>query len=126
MGRGLCARVRETVESLGTLGELVLAPGRDVHLRSRQMALSVSSRRQVRQDSGLSASAGSQHASAQAFFGKALSTNSPRWPRKINLDGNSASHRALRLLRRENHKWKYVLVRSCRYLNNIVEQDHRA
>ena len=39
-------------------------------------------------------------ASAQAFFRKALGTHAPRWPRKITLDGNSASHRALRLLRR--------------------------
>lgn len=30
------------------------------------------------------------------------------------------------LLRRENPKWKYVEVRSSKYLNNIVEQDHRA
>jgi transposase-like protein len=30
------------------------------------------------------------------------------------------------LLRREDPKWKYVRVRSCRYLNNVVEQDHRA
>jgi transposase-like protein len=64
-------------------------------------------------------------AAAQAFFRKALTTSSPRWPRKVTLVGNSASHRALRLLRREDPKWKYVLVRSCRYLNNIVEQDHR-
>ena len=28
------------------------------------------------------------------------------------------------LLRREDPKCKYVLVRSSRYLNNIVEQDH--
>jgi transposase-like protein len=65
-------------------------------------------------------------AAAQAFFRKALSTSLPRWPRKITLDGHVASHQALRLLRRENPKWKYVLVRSCPYLNNIVEQDHRA
>jgi len=32
----------------------------------------------------------------------------------------------LRLLRLENPEWRSVLVRSCRYLNNIVEQDHRA
>jgi len=37
-----------------------------------------------------------------------------------------ASHRALRLLRRENPKWRYVEVRTCKYLNNIVEEDHRA
>jgi len=63
---------------------------------------------------------------AQAFFRKALATSLPRWPRKITLDGHAPSHQALRLLRRENPKWKYVLVRNCRYLNNIIEQDHRA
>jgi transposase-like protein len=65
-------------------------------------------------------------AAAQAFFRKALATSLPRWPRKITLDGHAPSHQALRLLRRENPRWKYVLVRSCPYLNNIVEQDHRA
>ena len=59
-------------------------------------------------------------AAAQAFFRKALTTSLPRWPRKVTLDGHVPSHRALRLLRREDPKWKYVVVRSCRYLNNIV------
>jgi transposase-like protein len=44
---------------------------------------------------------------------------------KITLDGHAPSHQALRLLRRENPKWKNVLVKGCPYLNNIVEQDHR-
>jgi len=65
-------------------------------------------------------------AAAQAFFRKALLTNLPRWPRKITLDGHLQSHLALRLLRREDPKWKYVEVRSNPYLNNLVEQDHRA
>jgi hypothetical protein len=47
-------------------------------------------------------------------------------PRKVTLDGHVPSHQGLRLLRREDHRWKYVLVRSNRYLNNVVEQDHRA
>lgn len=63
---------------------------------------------------------------AKAFFRHALAINQSRWPRKVNLDGNAASHRALRLLGNDNSKWKSVVVRSCRYLNNIVEQDHRA
>lgn len=63
---------------------------------------------------------------ARAFFNKALKTHQPRRPRKVNLDGNAASHRALRLLRQENPEWRSVVVRSRRYLNNIVEQDHRA
>jgi transposase-like protein len=63
---------------------------------------------------------------ARAFFSKALKTHQPQRPRKVNIDGNAASHRALRLLREENPEWRPVVVRSCRYLNNIVEQDHRA
>lgn len=63
---------------------------------------------------------------AQAFFRKAVATHLPKWPRKITLDGNGGSHLALRLLRREDPRWQSVVVRSRRYLNNIVEQDHRA
>jgi hypothetical protein len=63
---------------------------------------------------------------AQAFVRKALATNATRWPKKVTLDGHVLSHCAVRLLRRENAKWKFVEVRSSKYLNNIVEQDHRA
>src|SRR5262249_16388923 len=62
---------------------------------------------------------------AQDFFRKAVSINKGALPRRVNLDGNAASHRALRLLGDEDPRWKSVIVRSCRYLNNIVEQDHR-
>jgi transposase-like protein len=65
-------------------------------------------------------------AAAQAFFRKALVTNQMRFPRKVTLDGHVPSHLGLRLLRRENPKWKYVEMRSRKYLNNIIEQDHRA
>jgi hypothetical protein len=63
---------------------------------------------------------------AQEFFRKAVAANRFRWPTTVNLDGNAASHRALRLLGDEDPNWKPVVVRCCRYLNNIVEQDHRA
>ena len=64
-------------------------------------------------------------AAAQAFFRKALATSLPRWPRKITMDGHVPSYQSLRLLRREDPKWKYVLVRKCPYLNNIVERQWR-
>jgi transposase-like protein len=63
---------------------------------------------------------------AQAFFQKAVATQGSRWPQKVNLDGNAASHRALRLLSKADSRWRSVLVRCRRYLNNIIEQDHRA
>jgi transposase-like protein len=61
-------------------------------------------------------------AAAQAFFRKALATNLNRWPRKVTLDGHVPSHRALRLLRREDPRWLHVKVRSCKYLDNIVSR----
>jgi transposase-like protein len=57
---------------------------------------------------------------AQAFFRKAVATHLPGWPRKVNLDGNTASHRAWRLLRQEDPRWQSVVMRTRRYLNNIV------
>ena len=47
---------------------------------------------------------------AQEFFRKAVRANRSRLPRKVNLDGNAASHRALRLLANEDAKWKPVGV----------------
>jgi transposase-like protein len=46
-------------------------------------------------------------------------------PRVITLDGYAASHRAVRELKADGTMPKRVRVRSCRYLNNGVEQDHR-
>jgi transposase-like protein len=72
----------------------------------------------LREDRGIEA--------AKAFFRRAVITQHFRWPRNVTLDGHAASHRALDLLREENPRWRTVRVRSSRYLNNIVEQDHRA
>jgi transposase-like protein len=56
----------------------------------------------------------------------AVAKNGFHWPTTVNLGGNAASHRELRFLGKEDSRWRSVSVRFCRYLNNIVEQDHRA
>lgn len=63
---------------------------------------------------------------AQVFFRQAVIAAGAGWPNSINLDKYPASHQALRLLRQEDERWRCVLVRDRRYLNNVVEQDHRA
>ena len=45
-------------------------------------------------------------------------------PRVITLDAYAASHRAVRELKVAGRMPKRVRVRSCKYLNNGVEQDH--
>ena len=65
-------------------------------------------------------------AAAQAFFRKALTSVAPRVPRKITLDGHVPNRRALWRLRREHPCWRNVTGRTNRYLNSLIEQDHRA
>ncbi|WP_245610774.1 IS6 family transposase [Xenophilus azovorans] len=61
---------------------------------------------------------------AKAFFRKALQTQG-RPPLSITLDGYVASHRAVRELPAQSPRWQGTRLRSSRYLNNMVEQDHR-
>ena len=60
---------------------------------------------------------------AKAFLRKAI--KSQRVPTKITLDAYAASHRAVAELQAQGELPKRVRVRSCKYLNNIIEQDHR-
>jgi hypothetical protein len=48
-----------------------------------------------------------------------------RAPRVITLDGYAASHRAVAELKAAGTLPRRVRIRSCKYLNNVIEQDHR-
>jgi transposase-like protein len=62
-------------------------------------------------------------AAAKAFLRKAMSQQ--RTPTKITLDAYAASHRAVADLKASGELPQRVLVRSSKYLNNLIEQDHR-
>ena len=62
-------------------------------------------------------------AAAKAFFRKAMKHNGT--PRVITLDAYAASHRAIADLKAEGTLPKRIRVRSSKYLNNGIEQDHR-
>ena len=62
-------------------------------------------------------------AAAKRFFIKAIQNNEA--PAKITLDGYEASHRAVAELKAEGVLPAGVEVRTSRYLNNLIEQDHR-
>src|SRR5271169_1341911 len=61
-------------------------------------------------------------AAAKRFFSKAAKQHGA--PRVITLDGYAASHRAVAKLKTSGTLPR-VQLRSCRHLNNVVEQDHR-
>src|SRR6266581_5407055 len=60
---------------------------------------------------------------AKAFLRKAL--KGQRIPAKITLDAYAASHRAVAELKSSGELPKRVRVRTSKYLNNTIEQDHR-
>ena len=57
-------------------------------------------------------------------FRKALKTQG-RTPESITLEGYAASHRAIHEMLHEDLAWQGTKVRSSKYLNNMIEQDHR-
>ena len=62
-------------------------------------------------------------AAAKRFFSKAMREHGT--PRGITLDAYAASHRAITELKSVGTIARRVGIRSSKYLNNVVEQDHR-
>ena len=60
---------------------------------------------------------------AKTFLRKAM--KGQRVPTKVTLDAYAASHRAVADLKADGELPKRVVVRSSKYLNNLIEQDHR-
>ncbi len=63
---------------------------------------------------------------AQTFFRKALAAQNHPRPRVINVDGNPSYPKVIHQLTRSHALGQRCRCRVVLYLNNIVEQDHRA
>jgi len=64
-------------------------------------------------------------AAAKRFFREALAQPRAVNPRTITVDKNPAYPRAVTDMRRAGELWRFSRLRQRKYLNNIVEQDHR-
>jgi IS6 family transposase len=64
-------------------------------------------------------------AAAKRFFRKALRSPGNPVPRVINVDKNPSYPAAVEALKEEGVLPRRVHLRQCKYLNNVVEQDHR-
>jgi transposase, IS6 family len=62
---------------------------------------------------------------AKRFFEKVLSLSSNPIPRVINVDKNPAYPAAVEALKAEGTLPRRVRLRQYKYLNNVIEQDHR-
>ncbi|MFC7478499.1 IS6 family transposase [Dankookia sp. GCM10030260] len=64
-------------------------------------------------------------AAAKRFFRKALGQPHTVNPRTITVDKNPAYPRAVAEMKEDGELWRRSQLRQVKYLNNIVEQDHR-
>jgi transposase-like protein len=64
-------------------------------------------------------------AAARRFFRKALNQPHTVNPRRITVDKNPAYPSATRAMKKAGELWRFSKLRQARYLNNLVEQDHR-
>src|SRR5208283_3264272 len=62
---------------------------------------------------------------AKRFFRKALARPHTVNPRTLTVDKNPAYPRAVAEMKRDGELWRRSRLRQRKYLNNIVEQDHR-
>jgi len=62
---------------------------------------------------------------ARRFFRKALKQPHTVNPRTITVDKNAAYPIAARAMKRTGDLWRFAKLRQVKFLNNIVEQDHR-
>ena len=70
-------------------------------------------------------SAKRDEAAAKRFFRKALGQPHTVDPRTITVDKNAAYPKATAEMKRDGELWRFSRLRQCKFLNNIVEQDHR-
>jgi IS6 family transposase len=64
-------------------------------------------------------------AAARRFFRKALAQPHTVNPRTITVDKNACYPKAITGMKRDGQLWRRSKLRQIKYLNNIIEQDHR-
>jgi transposase-like protein len=64
-------------------------------------------------------------AAARRFFRKASKQPNTVNPRTITVDKNAAYLMATKAIKREGTLWRFTKLRQVKFMNNIVEQDHR-
>ena len=62
---------------------------------------------------------------AKRFFRKAFGRSHTVNPRTVTVDKNAAYPKAVTEMKADGELWRSSRLRQCKFLNNIVEQDHR-
>ena len=103
-----------------------LAGGRNLRVHRRAVALPVSSGGLDGRTIDFYLSEKRDAAAAKLFLRRALAGHYHPGPRVINVDGNPSYPKVVKELREARELGRRCRCRTCPYLNNLIEQDHRA
>ena len=122
----LCARIRETLAtaSLGQLDGPWRVGRTYVKIKDAGPISTVPSTKE--EELSTSRARAKRDVAAAEAFPRLAFRRRGRLPLKITLDGYQASHRAAKEALDEQHRGNRYKIRSSKYLNNLIEQDHRS
>ena len=127
MGGSVHRRVRPSLGPIRDGRRPLVARGRDIYKGERRLDVPVPRRGRRDVPSPRTSAEPATRRQPRNFFRQALNGMASR--AAITLDGFEPSHWALRRMGMRNEfnflRENPVKIRSCKYLNNIVEQDHR-
>jgi len=126
LGSTLCSRIEQALSPGTEADQRFLESGRDLRSGERQWAYLYRAVDSSGATIDFLLAAGRDAAAAKRFFQKALCAPGHPRPRVINVDGNPAYPKVVAELTLERKLGRRCRCRTCPYLNNIVEQDHRA
>jgi IS6 family transposase len=102
-----------------------VAGGRNVHRNQRRVEILVPSGGFSREYAGLHAECKARREGSRAVFRKVLKAQHTQTPRVITVDQNAAYLGAMEQLKADETMAEETELRQIKYLNNIIEQDHR-
>jgi IS6 family transposase len=125
LGAALFTYLERTYPAPGAEPEPLVACGRNLHPRRGSLDILVSGHRLGREHNCLPALAQARLHRSKTFLRLALRRADQIRPRVINVDGHPAYRRAIKELKRTGELGRQCRCRPSRYMNNLIEQDHR-
>jgi hypothetical protein len=124
LGAPLYAGIRAPLEPVRAVGRVFVACRRNLYQDPRRVGLLYRAVDREGKTVDFRLSARRDVVAAKAFFRKAIKGQGST-PRTITLDGYAASRRAVREMKADGQLPTDTTLRSSKYLNNLIEQDHR-